>query len=79
MDATTLDCDCQRPIDVLVDITNYIMFDIGRPLHAYDADKIEGGKLIIRNAKQGESLTALNEKTYELDEDMLVMAMRMVR
>ena len=63
----------QRPIDVLVDITNYIMFDIGRPLHAYDADKIDGGKLIIRNAKQGESLTALNEKTYELDDEMLVI------
>ena len=46
MDATTLDCDWPAPGDVLVDIANYIMFDIDRPLHAYDADKIEGGKLI---------------------------------
>ena len=63
----------QRPIDVLVDITNYMMFDIGRPLHAYDADKIEGGKLISVMPKQGESLTALNEKTYDLDEEMMVI------
>ena len=63
----------QRPIDVLVDITNYIMFDIGRPLHAYDGDKIAGDKLIIRNAKQGESLTALNEKSYDLDDEMIVI------
>ncbi len=63
----------QRPIDVLVDITNYIMFDIGRPLHAYDAHKIAGDRLVIRNAKQGESLTALNEKTYDLDDEMIVI------
>ena len=63
----------QRPIDMLVDITNYIMFDIGRPLHAYDADKIAGDKLIIRNAKSGETLTALNEKTYDLDDEMIVI------
>ena len=63
----------QRPIDVLVDITNYVMFDIGRPLHAYDADKIAGDKLIIRNGVAGETLTALNEKTYELDDEMIVI------
>ncbi|MGC6517778.1 MAG: phenylalanine--tRNA ligase subunit beta [Candidatus Puniceispirillaceae bacterium] len=63
----------QRPIDVLVDITNYIMFDIGRPLHAYDADKIVGDKLIIRNGRAGETLTALNEKTYELDDEMIII------
>ncbi|MBL6774451.1 MAG: phenylalanine--tRNA ligase subunit beta [Candidatus Puniceispirillum sp.] len=63
----------QRPISALVDITNYIMIDLGRPLHAYDIDKIEGGKLIIGPAKAGQTMTALNEKTYELDEDMLVI------
>ena len=63
----------QRPIDVLVDITNYVMFDIGRPLHAYDADKIAGDKLVIRNGVAGETLTALNEKTYELDDEMIVI------
>ena len=64
----------QRPISVLVDITNYVMFDLGRPLHAYDADKVTGDKLVIRNAKAGESLTALNEKTYELDPEMIIIA-----
>ena len=63
----------QRPISALVDITNYIMIDLGRPLHAYDIDKIDGGKLIIGPAKSGQTMTALNEKTYELDEDMLVI------
>ena len=63
----------QRPIDVLVDITNYVMFDIGRPLHAYDGDKIAGDKLVIRNGVAGETLTALNEKTYELDDEMIVI------
>ena len=64
----------QRPIDMLVDITNYVMFDIGRPLHAYDADKIAGDRLVIRNAKAGETLTALNEKTYQLDDEMIIIA-----
>ena len=64
----------QRPISVLVDITNYVMFDLGRPLHAYDADKVTGDKLIIRNAKAGETLTALNEKNYELDEEMIIIS-----
>jgi phenylalanyl-tRNA synthetase beta chain len=63
----------QRPISALVDITNYVMVDLGRPLHAYDIDKIDGGKLIIGRAKPGQTMTALNEKTYDLDEDMLVI------
>ena len=63
----------QRPISALVDITNYVMVDLGRPLHAYDIDKIDGGKLIIGRAKAGQTMTALNEKTYDLDEDMLVI------
>ena len=63
----------QRPISALVDITNYIMLDLGRPLHAYDADKINGGELIIRLAKDGEEFAALNEKTYRLDETMLTI------
>ena len=63
----------QRPISALVDITNYVMFDLGRPLHAYDGDKIAGDKLIIRRAKAGEEILALNEKTYSCDEEMLVI------
>ena len=63
----------QRPISALVDITNYVMIDLGRPLHAYDADKVKGGSLIIRRANAGEEMTALNEKTYTLDDTMLVI------
>ena len=63
----------QRPISALVDITNYIMIDIGRPLHAYDIDKIKGASLKIKTAKKGEQFFALNGNEYELDDDMLVI------
>ena len=63
----------QRPISALVDITNYVMIDLGRPLHAYDADKVEGDKLTLRSARAGEQVLALNEKTYECSSDMLVI------
>ena len=63
----------QRPINALVDITNYVMIDIGRPLHAYDIDKIKGEKLIISKAQAGQKMTALNEKTYVLADNMLVI------
>ncbi|PJB69103.1 MAG: phenylalanine--tRNA ligase subunit beta [Alphaproteobacteria bacterium CG_4_9_14_3_um_filter_47_13] len=61
-----------RPISALVDITNYISFDLGRPLHVFDADTLRGN-LHVRLAKKGETLEALNEKIYELDEDMTVV------
>ncbi len=63
----------QRPISALVDITNYIMIDLGRPLHAYDIDRIKGDTLTIRLAHNGEQMEALNEKTYTLDDTMLVI------
>jgi len=72
--AMRLEAIGQRPISALVDITNYIMIDLGRPLHAYDMAKIEGDTLTIRPAKDGEQLTALNEKTYELDSSMCIIA-----
>ena len=50
----------QRPISALVDITNYVMIDLGRPLHAYDIDKINGDTLTIRLARAGEEVEALN-------------------
>ena len=71
--ARRLEAIGQRPISALVDITNYVMFDLGRPLHAYDADKVVGDKLVIRRANSGEELTALNEKSYTLDNEMLVI------
>ena len=64
----------QRPISALVDVTNYVMIDLGRPLHAYDADKVAGDKLTVRFAREGEQVLALNEKTYECGPNMLVIS-----
>ena len=63
-----------RPISSLVDITNYIMIDLGRPLHAYDIDKIKGNDLTIKKSKKGDEFYALNGKRYDLDDDMLVIS-----
>ncbi|MFL6736080.1 MAG: phenylalanine--tRNA ligase subunit beta [Sphingomonas sp.] len=63
----------QRPISALVDITNYVMIDVGRPAHAYDIAKLSGG-LAARAAKPGEKVLALNEKEYELQPFMTVIA-----
>ena len=63
----------QKPINTLVDITNYVMLDHGRPLHVYDAGKLAGG-LIARKAKPGETVLALNDNEYTLDESMTVIA-----
>ncbi|WP_420140044.1 phenylalanine--tRNA ligase subunit beta [Sphingomonas sp.] len=63
----------QKPISALVDITNYVMLDHGRPLHVYDLAKLNGG-LVARKASDGESLTALNGKQYQLDATMTVIA-----
>ena len=62
-----------RPINALVDITNFITFDRGRPLHVFDAAKVNGN-LIVRRAQNGESLLALDGKTYALDQAMCVIA-----
>ena len=63
----------QKPISAIVDITNYIMFDLNRPLHAYDTDKIDKG-IIVRNSKKGESFKALDNKEYKLENDMCVIS-----
>ena len=63
----------QRPISALVDCTNYLMFATGRPAHVYDLRKLSG-PVIARRAKDGETVEALNEKTYTLDETMTVIA-----
>jgi phenylalanyl-tRNA synthetase beta chain len=62
-----------RPISALVDITNYVTFDRGRPLHVFDFAKVEGD-LKVRRARHGESVLALDGKTYALDESMVVIA-----
>jgi phenylalanyl-tRNA synthetase beta chain len=62
-----------RPINALVDITNFITFDRGRPLHVFDAAKVHGN-LTVRRAKNGETLLALDGKTYELDQAICVIA-----
>lgn len=62
-----------RPINALVDITNYITFDRGRPLHVFDAAKVKGN-LVIRRARKGEKLLALDGKTYEFDGEACVIA-----
>ena len=63
----------QKPISAIVDVTNYIMLDSNRPLHAYDADKINKG-IIVRNSKNGEKFKALNNKEYKLQEGMCVIS-----
>jgi len=62
-----------RPINALVDITNFITYDRGRPLHVFDAAKVHGN-LTVRRARAGQSLLALDGKTYALDETMCVIA-----
>src|ERR1700716_2054502 len=62
-----------RPINALVDITNYITYDRGRPLHVFDAAKVHGN-LTVRRARAGESLIALDGKRYALDETICVIA-----
>jgi phenylalanyl-tRNA synthetase beta chain len=62
-----------RPINALVDITNFITFDRGRPLHVFDAAKVHGN-LTVRRAKNGETLLALDGKTYTFDEAICVIA-----
>ncbi len=62
-----------KPISAVVDITNYVMFDLNRPLHSYDADKIDK-EIIIRNSKEGEEFKALDNKDYKLKKGMCVIS-----
>lgn len=63
-----------RPISALVDVTNYITIDLGRPLHVFDAGKLADDNLTMRTAHTGEEMLALDGKTYELDPSMTVIA-----
>ena len=62
-----------RPINNIVDITNYVMEEYGQPMHSYDYDLIAGKKIIVRNAKEGETFTTLDGEEHRLDPDMLLI------
>ena len=62
-----------RSISPVVDITNFVLLEMGQPMHAFDADEIGGGKIVVRRAKQGEKITTLDEKQFALCPDNLVI------
>lgn len=62
-----------RPINNIVDVTNYILIEIGQPMHAFDKSLIRGGEIIVRRADDGEEVTALDEKPRKLDSSMLTI------
>lgn len=63
-----------RPINNIVDITNYVMLEYGQPMHAFDLDNIAGNKIIVRSAVEGEMLETLDSQPRKLDSSMLVIA-----
>ncbi len=63
-----------KSINNVVDITNYVMLELGQPLHAFDATTLSGGKVVVRRATDGEKLATLDGKTHELDKNNLVIA-----
>lgn len=63
-----------RPINNIVDITNFVMLETGQPMHAFNYDELQGKKIIVRNANEGEKITTLDGKDYNLTTDMLVIA-----
>jgi phenylalanyl-tRNA synthetase beta chain len=69
---TRLEAAGMRPISILVDLTNYVMLELGQPLHAFDRDKLTEGRLLVRHAKPGDKLTTLNGMAHELEGQMMI-------
>ena len=63
-----------RPINNVVDVTNYVLWELGHPLHAFDYDRLAGQRIVVRRARSGETLTTLDGQTRALQETMLVIA-----
>lgn len=63
-----------RPINNVVDFTNFCMMELGQPMHAFDFDKLEGGKIVVRRARSGESIVTLDGNEHKLDPSILVIA-----
>ncbi|OQB49033.1 MAG: Phenylalanine--tRNA ligase beta subunit [Firmicutes bacterium ADurb.Bin153] len=62
-----------RPISNVVDVTNYVMLDVNQPLHAFDYDKLEGGRIVVRRAKEGESIVTLDGQQRPVEKGMLLI------
>ena len=62
-----------RPINNIVDVTNYVLLEVGQPMHAFDLRTIKGGKIVVRRAHKDEKIVALDDKTYTLDESNLAI------
>lgn len=63
-----------KPINTMVDITNYVLVEQGQPMHAFDYKYLDGKKIVVRQAKRGEKIAVLNGQTYDLDESVMVIA-----